>query len=321
MNNPWEQITSPTKDVSALRVNSEHPLDLFWAKDHLGRYLFVYEYPINSEVMIKDPPDLIGVETISMSANSVTTRLVLILKEKTNWELFFALCNDLFMATMSIQTPKAGSTTILHRLNRWQNFLKKKRLDILSEEKIKGLIGELLFLNKHLIPKFGSTDAVKFWLGPEGAPQDFIVNENAIEVKCQIGGTTPNVKISSADQLFAQLPKLFLFVVTLGKTTKDNKNAINLPSIIADILKLLEQESSLSLNYFQDQLMEVGYYYSEKYLEYNYLLSEEHAYEVCGDFPRICPCDLKAGILRLIYNINLADCNPYEIDIDNWDFN
>jgi len=321
MNNPWDQITPPNKDVSALRANAEHPLDLFWAKDHLGRYLFVYEYPANSEVIIKDPPDLFGIETISMSANSETSRLVLILKEKANWELFFALCNDLLTATMPIHIPKTASTIILHRLKRWQDFLKKKRLDILSEEKIKGLIGELLFLSSHLIPKFGSTDAVRFWLGPEGAPQDFNVNRSAIEVKCQLGGTTPNVKISSADQLFAQLPKLFLFVVTLGKTTKGDKNALNLPSIIAGISERLEQESSSSLNHFQDQLMEVGYYYSEKYLEYNYLLLEEHAYEVSDGFPRICPCDLKAGILRLTYNINLTDCSPYEIDIANWDFN
>jgi len=318
MNNPWEQITQPDKDVNALRVDAKHPLDLFWAKDHLGRYLFVYEYPANSEVTIKDPPELVGVETISVPVDNITSRLVLILSEKTNWELFFALCHDLLNATMHVKTPETASSIILHRLRRWQNFLKKKRMDILSEEKIKGLMGELIFLNNHLIPKYGSAEAIKFWLGPEGSPQDFNINEYAVEVKCQLGGTTPSVKISSADQLFSQLPKLYLFVVTLGMTTKDNKDALNLPFLIDNISNQLEKESSLSCNRFQDLLMEVGYYHSEKYLEYNYLLLEEHVYSVSDDFPRICPNDLKAGILRLTYNISLAECVPFELDIIEW---
>ncbi len=318
MNNPWEEIKPPIKDVNALRVNAQHPLDFFWAKDHLGRYLFVYEYPSNSEVIINDPPDLVGVETISLPDNEDKSRLVLVLKEKINWELFFALCSDLLNATIIIENPKLASTTILHRLRRWQDFLKKTKLDILSEEKIKGLIGELLFLRNQLIPKFGGADSVKFWIGPTGTPQDFNINEYAVEVKCQLGGTTPNVKISSAEQLFSQLPKLFLFVVTLGKAEKDGSDAVSLPSLIADIMIHLENESS-SLNYFQDQLMEVGYFYSDKYLEYNYLLLDEHAYSVAGDFPRICPDDLKNGVIRLTYNIGLSECLPYEIEIKEWD--
>jgi hypothetical protein len=319
MSNPWEKIVPPAKDVNALRVDASHPLDLFWAKDHLGRYLFIYEYPSDSNIIIKDPPDLVGVETISIPVNSEISRIVFILKEKANWELFLALCQDLLNATKLIKTPGTGSTIILHRLRRWQEFLKKKRLDIMSEEKIKGLIGELLFLRKYLIPRFGCTDAVKFWLGPEGAPQDFSINENAVEVKCQLGGTRANVKISSADQLTTQLPKLYLFVVTLGKTTKDNNSAVNLPSLISEILYYLEQESSQSLNRFQDLLLEAGYAYSQKYYEYNYLLLEEHVYLVTDGFPRICPNDLVDGILSLSYNIGLTECIPFEIDISNWE--
>ena len=323
MNNPWEQITQPATDVNALRANAEHPLDLFWAKDHLGKYLFIYECPIEADIIVRDTPDLIGVETIAIpSSSGSSSRLVLILKEKTNWELFFALCNDILSATITVREPEKAPATILHRLRRWQDFLKKNRSDILSEEKIKGLIGELIFLKDHLIPKFGGADAVKFWQGPEGAPQDFNINESAVEVKCQLGGTTPNVKISSADQLCSQLPKLFLLVVTLGRTTEINNEALNLPSLITDIINDLEKVSSSSLNRFQDLLLEAGYYYSDKYLEYNYLLLGEQAYTVSDGFPRICPDDLNPGIIKVTYNINLADCIPFEIDsIDMMEFN
>ena len=35
----------PNIDLRSLRADMDHPLDFFWAKDHLNNYLFVYEYP------------------------------------------------------------------------------------------------------------------------------------------------------------------------------------------------------------------------------------------------------------------------------------
>jgi hypothetical protein len=320
MNNPWIKIVPPSKDVNALRADAEHPLDLFWAKDHFGRYLFVYEYPATSKVLIKDPINLVGIETMFMKATNGISRLVLILKDKTNWELFYALCNDLITTTKTIKIPEQASATIIHRLRKWQEFLKKERLNILSEEKIKGLIGELIFLKNHLLPKIGGADAVKFWIGPEGAPQDFNINKCGVEVKCQLGGTKPYVKINSAEQLYSQFPRLFLYVVTLGKTTLDNPKAINLPNIVENIAKVLELVSSQALERFQDLLMEAGYYFSEKYLDFNYLFLDEHVFTVIDGFPRICPSDLSTGIIKLTYYINLSDCRPFEIEIKNWEF-
>lgn len=320
MINPWKNIKTPSKDVSALRVDSEHPLDLFWAKDHKDRYLFIYEYPSTSKIVIKEPPNLVGIETITGKSDKSTARLILILKDKTDWELFYSLCNDLLRATISSKRPETASSIILTRLRRWQNFLKKKRQDILPEERIKGLIGELLFIRNQLIPKYGCTDAIKFWQGPEGAPQDFNINQIAIEVKCQMGGTTPKIKISSVDQMFTQLPELYLFVVTMGKSDEANKNSINLNQLIKHIQKLLDNESSNSISRFEDLLMEAGYVYSKKYNEYNYIVSQVNVFEVKEDFPRIIPSELRLGIFNISYNISLAECAAYEIEFKTWEY-
>ena len=319
MNNPWDQIVSPEKDISALRVDAEHPLDLFWAKDQAGRYLFVYEYTSKQELDLKVTPDLVGIETIFIPSASGISRLVLVLKDKINWEIFFSVCNDLLSATRCAKNSPLAVAIILRRLFRWQEFLKKSRLDILSEEKIKGLIGELIFLRDHLIPKFGAANAVKFWFGPEGAPQDFNINDCAVEVKCQSGITLPCVKIASADQLSPQLPKMYLFVVTLGKTTIDNRDAINLPLLVEDIQKLLEQESSQSLERFLDLLCDAGYYHSGKYLDFSYLLLEEQVFFITEGFPRICPDNLSAGIVKLSYSIGLAECEPFAVEMSKWE--
>jgi hypothetical protein len=320
MKNPWESIKTPSKDVSALRISSEHPLELFWAKDHLGYYLLIYEYPSNSNVVIKEPPELEGVETISNRANETTSRLILVLKDKVDWELFYSLCTDLLTATAKTVKPETASSIILNRLRRWNRFLKKKRADILPEEKIKGLIGELVFLKDYLIPKYGCTNSVKFWQGPEGAPQDFNINRTAVEVKCQMGGTTPNIKISSADQLYSQLPDLYLFVLTMGKSEKTSSGVINLNDLVNQIQSLLENESSSSIERFQDLLMEAGYIYNVKYYDYNYVITSNQVFHVKDNFPRICPPDLMPGIIKLSYNISLSECGPFEIDIKNWTY-
>src|SRR5258708_17450041 len=125
----------------------------------------------------------------------------MLLNDKGNWELFFSLCNDLVEATDHINDSAEAVQKIMIRLNRWHEFLKKRHPGLLSEEKILGLIGELLFIKNHLIPVFGPGQSIKFWQGPEGLPQDFNVNESAIEVKCQSASRSDTVRISSADQL------------------------------------------------------------------------------------------------------------------------
>jgi len=237
MANPWENIAPALGNLSARRIDESHRLDLYWARDHLGRYLFVYEIPHDDAPATVQMPNLVGVDTLYMppGGSIPTARLVLVLNETGNWELFHALCNDLVRATSGSADSRQAVDTIIRRLNRWQEFLRKQRSDILTVEKIRGLIAELIFLKDYLIPAFGAGAAVQFWQGPQGSPQDFNVNVSAIEVKCKLGSSTPHVTITSADQLCPQLPEMYLFVVTLGNSAPDAPDAINLPNLVAEI--------------------------------------------------------------------------------------
>ena len=94
MNNPWDEINPPSRDVSARRVDHTHVLDLFWARDHLGRYLFIYEFlPEGEDIPKINLSDLVGIQTAYIPANSGISRnrLVLLLNEQSNWELFLSL--------------------------------------------------------------------------------------------------------------------------------------------------------------------------------------------------------------------------------------
>ena len=59
MNNPWVKIAPPSKDLSARRVDHEHPLNLFWARDHMGKYLLIYEFSEEVGVKVENYPTLL----------------------------------------------------------------------------------------------------------------------------------------------------------------------------------------------------------------------------------------------------------------------
>ncbi len=313
MSNPWENLHLPQTNATALRVSSTHPLDLFWACDQFGRYIFVYEFLLNEECASHRMPDLVGIETGIHPTLKAKAQLVLTLNETTNWELFYALCNDLIVATQESNDPHLAIGVIVARLENWQEFLKKNPAGILSENKIKGLIGELQFILRHLIPKFGGINSVNFWIGPEDAPQDFNVNKAAIEVKCKMGGTKPKIKISSADQLYTQLQHLYLYVVTLGKSSADTPSSFNLPNLVEEIEQSLTSEAK---NAFHTKLIRMGYFHSEKYLDFNYVLTKEEGFQIEEGFPRIICDQLIEGIEDVTYSIKLSHCNSYKLDID-----
>jgi hypothetical protein len=187
---------------------------------------------------------------------------------------------------------------------------------MLAEERIKGLLGELLFLRDHLITGFDASSAVEFWKGPEGFPQDFNVNRIAIEVKCQSGGSTPTVRINSADQLASQLPQTFLYVTTLARVDIDEPTATNLPTLVAEIRRMVELVSSHSLERFNDLLLMAGYTDSEEYIDFNYLKIAEACFEVREGFPRIQSGDLLPGVEKVSYSIRLSACRPFQCQPD-----
>jgi hypothetical protein len=313
MTNPWSVIELPAHDVIGRRIDHRHPFDLFWGKDYLGHYLFIFESGDHHYGMQALLPDLVGIKTryLPASQDSPKSRLVLLLNEQQNWELFYSLCNDLIGATRNAASAKSAMEIILHRLERWHEFLRANRGGILGEEKIKGLIGELLFLKKHLMPVFGPGPALNFWQGPEGAPQDFCVGQSAIEVKCKSGATRPYVRISSEFQLCSQLPELYLHVITLGKATSEQEGAIHLPGIIADVRLQLTSVSYEQSERFSDLLFDIGYIDSDSYLSYSYFVTNESTFKVVPGFPRVCSDALPQGVANLTYDINLLACAKF----------
>ena len=307
MNNPWDEITVPSANVKSILVDHTHPIEISWAVNQEGQYLLVALFDDIKNPSIYEFPKLYGFE-IFLTDQKL---LVIKLNNKEQWEEFYSLCKDLISSTRPCDNHNDAMQTLIRRLKGWQILLSSSKPKILSDEKIRGLIAELLFLDLHLFPYFGLTNSIEYWTGPEGSSQDFNIKSTVVEVKSQLGEKPSSVRISSADQLCPELPELYLHIVVLGKSDDTPSDSFNLPSLIENIRKKLLDSLPSSIERFNDLLLSVGFIENNEYQKKNFILLNEKTFEVKEGFPRICTKDLPDGVDQVRYNLNLASCDDF----------
>lgn len=317
MDNPWLQIEKPDSDFNVRHVGTAHPLRLFWGRDTFGRYLFIYDTDFANLPEKRVYPNLTGID-ITTAREPAGGKLVLRLNETANWELFHSLCSDLVRATSALEDgPEAGSV-IVRRLNRWQELLKKGRSGLLSVDQIKGLIGELLFLVERVAPEFGWDEAVSYWKGPEGSPQDFAVHQVAVEIKCQAGISKPHIRISSAEQLDPQLPEAYIVVYTIADAEDTDEKGFTLNELVERVRSILQMESQTARERFEDLLYLLGYVRTEEYDEFRFCVIASKSFRLEEGFPCIRSSELKSGVGNVSYTVNLEACSGFEGKPDWW---
>ncbi|MDZ7640955.1 MAG: PD-(D/E)XK motif protein [Desulfurivibrio sp.] len=314
MSNPWRDIKIPLSSYNVRRADAEHPYEFFWGRDISGDYLFLYQ--CDAEVRFPEKiPKLKGVDIVlPVVGDNELTRLILCVNNRDDWDIFHSLCLDLLKATIECSSDESVVAVIMRRLERWHLFLKTNRARILSELEQKGLIGELLFLKDYLLPRYKVSEALSFWQGPLDAPQDFCIGETAVEVKCQLGTSKPLIRISSIGQLHTQLERIYLFVVTVGKSSQVADNVINLPIIINEIRESIQNTQPSAADIFEVLLLKAGFMDLDEYDGYSFVVSRCRFYKVTDDFPRLFPDNIPEGIANVTMDIVLEKCSKLIIE-------
>lgn len=309
MHNPWKNLNDNSIDGVFQRSEKDHPLGFFWGRGPGGEYLFLYEAEVGIDEQVKFP-SVKGIDVVVRK-----NKVLFSLRDNANWMMFLQVCNDLIRTSSMLAAHQVDVvlTTLIGRLSKWQEFLGKKRKG-LSEAEIKGVIGELLFLRDHLGSNYGIGEAVGYWSGPKGAPQDFSVGDIAYEVKCQEGVTEPYIRISSEFQLCTQLADLFLFVVTVTRSSDDDATGTSLRTLIDSIRLELQVYDPDRVVQFEDLLMEVGVLSSEDgILDDSYHVAAHEMFRVNDEFPRLCEPDLPVGIRGLNYRVSLNEVEGFKV--------
>jgi hypothetical protein len=294
-----KQILENEKESKTYRrINSSHPLSIYIGYNSK-------EYP--SMVLTEYSADLSVASTKIIEVNTYRRTdgklaLEFALTDKLFSTMFYKFCEDVITSSNNISKDKA----IIFFVNRWEAWrlmFQNANKDILSDKVIEGLLGELIFIEKSMIPKYGLHKSISAWEGPMGKPKDFIINQTWYEVKT-ISTAAKSIVISSLEQLDAD-NEGFLEVMKVERTNRENSNAVNLNIQIEKIKNVMTDINDLKE--FMRKLSLVGYCIDETYSKQYFEFKTSKEFAVKDGFPRIRRKDIPKEILKLQYEISLAD--------------
>jgi hypothetical protein len=305
----WGEIAAQSSRTGLFRrVDDTHPLGLYAGIDHQGKRVLLL-------VAHDAPPSLPPPGIVEVACNQRTDdewAIIVQLARPDFDELFGRLCQDLIDSTRDA-TPQHGGDVLLRRLGRWRKLLEVGHRRTLSEAELRGLIGELWFLQTVALPRLGTDAAVKGWLGPLAAPHDFLLGTALVEIKTVVPGRQ-DVTIASLQQLDAGAARLYLGVVGLAPDTSNTPDAFTAAGLIAGIRQTIAASQTASTE-FELRLADTGYADGEEYGRAWYHIAGVRYFCVRDDFPRLVPAGVPDGIQDVTYTIDLRSCAMFEVNV------
>jgi hypothetical protein len=196
--------------------------------------------------------------------------------------------------------PSAPAVVLVGQvLDGWHELFRSGRQ--LGIEQLAGLFGELLFLNTLLDL---DDDSLTAWKGPLRAPQDFVANGWAVEVKATASAEGRRVRIHGIDQL-VEPPDGGLMLRWMRLDSTDGAGR-SLPDLVATTANRMRSPRE-----FWHLLARAGYMIAdqEKYDGVRFSVLEEASFRVTDGFPRIVPSSFPGavpdGISEVRYTLDL----------------
>ena len=313
---PWEDLPLPNSvaALSARRVDADLQWDFFWARDVDRRCLLVLNHSSDSSPS-RRLPKLKEID-VSMVHHEDDKRQTLSLKliESGHRDLFYRLCLDIIQATATANSEREAVQLALSRTWRWHHLLRGGG-GLLSPEEQKGLIGELLVLERYLLPQLPPVDSLSAWGGPHGNPKDFEIGRTAIEAKARRGAARPFITISSEYQLDQEgVEALFLHIAELDQTPVDADTGFTLTDAADRVGQAMRVIDEGAVDLYDSLLTSAGFDWGDDYSSWRWIEGPSRIYGVNSDFPRITQQNLKTGVVDVRYSISLNECQSFLVN-------
>jgi len=307
---PWDDIKTPSEELSVRPIRESKHLPLYWGKDSSGHCVFIYEMSEDgAEVFQKN---IVFIHGINIDYRLLSTTgnqgLILVLEKHVDQDLFYSLCETLIHELSEVSDPLVGLSVALSLIKRWKAFMAGNKGRVLSAEEVRGLFSELKFLQQMLGEMNNEKNALEAWQGPEISHQDFIFSDTAVEVKSLSGRERNAVKISSEDQLESLSSSLFLKVFRLVDMP-ESKASITLNELVNTVEGVLTEAEAIEM--FDIKLAKAGYVHMLAYDKPKFIVAEEQTYRVESEFPKIVRSELNTGLTRVGYEIKLESVRDF----------
>jgi len=313
---PWGGIRPNGDRWTGRRVEIDHPLSPFWAvHPNQAPGLVVRDVPSDALPPQLPTPKGIRVEAEPVSESKGSVTLTMFLEASQDREVFHQLCEDILSFSADADSSFTSTRKLFERLGRWQSLLGFARGKALSDEEVRGLLGELWVLTRLLEPTMGLAEALEAWVASDHHPQDFSLASGLLEVKTRIAGSRHEVRISSLEQLDPGEVPLHLLVLELSQV--ETAEPLLLLNEMVESLMFraraiscdLEQEASASLSAW-------GYVASPRYDAMRYTVVDVSVFAVDGDFPRLTRSATDRRIGSAEYTLSLDTLGEYARGLD-----
>lgn len=259
-------------------------------------------------------PTCRGVRTVHEVVTTPSERTVLrvMLEDHRLLDIFAVLSADLIDAAIGETTVAAALRKCIDRLCLWQGLFERVPPEGLSDERQRGMFGELLTLEALLLPRLDALSAVTAWVGPDPAHQDFIHGGAAVEVKTSLAKRHARIIVANEKQL-DERPHDALILAHL-RLDESASLGESLPVVVSRLRQLLAADPAAARQ-FDDRLMLGGYLdvHAPIYLPNRWRVSSARYFRVEGEFPRLTEANLPPGVGDIHYSIIADDLGPFEI--------
>lgn len=295
----WQQLRRGVTAALHQRVDETHPLDLYAEFENPDRPGLVLLCPAR-------PPQARQLRHLRIDQGQRADGrwwLRLSLAVPTLQPVFAGLCRDIVAFTRSGVDAADAAQAVLSRVERWRLLLERGG-DAWSPEALRGLIGELVILERDVLPAHPAFEAVASWSAPLGSPQDFVLPTGArIEVKAVRPGAG-SVRINGLAQLDPGNDPLTLAVVTLADAGTESEGSLTASSLIGRLRDRLATDP-LALNEFDSRLAAAGWCETTEHQRTVVCVAAIQRHPVEGGFPRLVRAGVPAGILDAVYTVVL----------------
>lgn len=233
----------------------------------------------------------------------------IVLHESEYEDLFEQLGAEIALAVQDAVSNEDAARAVVRRIDRWRRFTERRRRG-LTDEDVRGLIGELVVLSRCL-GKFGAATAVEGWQGMGGL-RDFELPEFSTEVKTYQAETGAAVRINDPQQLEGSASRpVYLAVIRLARSEAIGRT-------LADTAEFVDQALRPDPSYledFRDRLADRGYIAaeSERYTE-RFSVGRMQMFEVRDTFPRIETTTVPQGVVDVDFSILLAAIPDFAVN-------
>ncbi|MBN3489922.1 PD-(D/E)XK motif protein [Acholeplasma equirhinis] len=283
-----------------LRVDEFHPLELLIGLNENGQKTIRLKGKYNKT-------KLKSTRTIEVSHFMLNDDLILSfsLVDDDYEDLFYIFCNDLIDSSRLV-SPNDGYTFIVNRYDRWRTFGSFNR-KYLSENEIKGLLGELIFLKEVLARKYGISSAIEGWTGPEPLKKDFSFEDFWYEVKVANHDT---VTISSLEQLDSE-NEGYMILYHLEKMSAEAKG-LTLNTVVNEIFKMITLDND-RLNFIM-KLASANFFRESYYDQFVFVNNRKGYFRINHKFPRLNRQDLPNAIADIKYELIINMLEKFKVE-------